>query len=133
MRIRDKKWEDYDISWNRYKELLFFCRQYPEKKRRIGYGLKAVENDGMPHGTSVGKPTEASAIENAELQRDIDLIESAAKSANPVIWESILQSVVCGTSYEHLGDVPVCRRDFYGYRRMFFANLDREKRKLDHK
>lgn len=126
-RLRDMTWDDYGITKNRYRELLYFCRQYSEKKQRIGYGLKAVDSDGMPRGNSTGNPTETSAMQNAILHKDVELIEQAAIQTSRVLAPYILKNVCDELSYEYLGRVPVCRKDFYGYRRLFFSQLDKLK------
>lgn len=127
-RIRDMTWDDYGISQNRYRELLYFCRQYSEKRQQIKYGLKAVVNDGMPRGSATGNPTEAAAIQNAELQRDVEIIERAAERTSKILKPFILKNVCENIPYEYLGLVPVCSKDFYGFRRLFFSNLDKLKK-----
>ena len=127
-RIRDMTWEDYGISQNRYRELLYFCRQYPEKKQQIKYGLKAVVNDGMPRGSTTGNPTEAAALHNVELQRDVEMIEKAAERTSKVLKLFILKNVCESVPYEYLGAVPMCRNDFFGFRRLFFSNLNKLKK-----
>ena len=127
-RIRDMTWEDYGISQNRYRELLYFCRQYSEKKQQIKYGLKAVVNDGMPRGSTTGNPTEAAALHNAELQRDVEMIEKAAERTSKVLKLFILKNVCESVPYEYLGAVPMCRNDFFGFRRLFFSNLNKLKK-----
>lgn len=128
-RIREYSWDDYGISTFRYRELKNFCLQYDEKKSKIRYGLNAVVNDGMPKGSCMGNPTERIALENAENEKDCRMIEEAAVAANPGIWKYILKSVTNDLPYEWIeydeeqGRIPVCRTDFYGYRRLFFKNL----------
>lgn len=132
-RLRDITWDDYGISKQRYKELKAFCRQYGEKKDKIKYGLSAVVQDGMPHGNTVGSPTERQAIINAQYTRDVAMIEECAIRANPSIWRSILRSVTEGKPYEAVlvdpdyGTIPYGKTDFYGYRRLFFYYLHCEK------
>ena len=53
------------------------------------------------------------------------------------IWKYILKSVTLGLSYEFVeyddeqGKIPVCRHDFYGTKRKFYAILN--SLKLGHK
>lgn len=137
-RLRDMSWEDYGISKNRYKELKAFCMQYDEKKNKIQYGINASRQDGMPSGSrSTKSPVEQQAINNEIYLKDIRMIEEAAVRANPGIWRYILKSVTKDLSYEcveyddEYGKIQMCRNEFYGTRRKFFAILD--KMKLGHK
>lgn len=131
---RSLSWDDYGISKHRYEELRAFCLQYDEKKSKINRGLNAVVNDGMPHSSIVGSPTEARAIQNAAYQKDCDMIEQAAQAASPDIASYIIKSVTNGLSYTfveydgELGRIPCGRNDFYAYRRLFYHYLDRIKR-----
>ena len=96
-----------------------------------------MQNDGAPAGGGVGRPTERQAIDNEQYKRDCLMIEEAAVRANPGIWKYILKSVTLGLPYEfieydeELGRIPMCRRDFYGTRKKFYAILN--ELKLDHK
>lgn len=133
-RLRDMTWEDYGISKNRYKELKAFCLQYEEKKKKIQYGLHSAVQDGMPKGSlSIESQVEKQAIENVAYIKDIRMIEEAAVKTNPVIWKYILKSVTEDLSYELImydkeyGRIPEGKTEFYGYRRLFYHNLDKLK------
>ena len=58
------------------------------------------------------------------------MIEEAAVRADPGIWKYILKSVTLGLPYEFIeydeeqGKIPMCRSDFYGTRRKFYAILN---------
>lgn len=136
-RLRDMTWEDYGISKNRYAELKAFCLQYEEKKSKIKYGISAAQYDGQPKAHSTGSQTEKQAIDNMHYAKDCAMIEEAAIRANPEIWRYIVKSVTLGLSYEFIeydneqGKIPMCRRDFYGTRKKFYAILN--EMKLDHK
>lgn len=125
---RDMKLSDYNISKAKYLELKYFCRQHVEKKRELqqGYGLNAIVSDGMPKGNTISNPTEAKAIRNVMLHKDIELIEQTAMEADPEIYEYILKNVTEGMGYEYL-DVPMNRTDFYATRKYFFYLLSRKK------
>lgn len=131
--IRNINWEDYGISRKRYKELEAFCLQYEEKKSKIKYGLAPINFDGMPRGNAGGSTTENNALENVVFKGDCSIIEEAAQKSNPELYRYILKSVTLGLTYEviefdeNLGRIPICRTDFYGYRRLFFYYLDRLK------
>lgn len=137
-RLRNMTWDDYGISKNRYKELKAFCMQYEEKKKKIEYGMRGISYDGMPGGSSLTKsPVEQQAMDNARYQKDIEMIEAAAVEANPDIYKYLLKSVTQDLPYEYvmydqeLGRIPMCRNDFYGTRKLFYAIL--HKKKLEHK
>lgn len=129
-RLRDMNWDDYGISKNRYKELKAFCLQYDEKKSKIKYGISSTQNDGQPRAHSTKSQTEAQAIENDRYKRDCAMIEEAAVRANPEIWRYIVRSVTLDLPYEFVeydeeqGKITMCRNDFYGTRRKFFAILN---------
>lgn len=128
IRKRDMKLSDYNISRAKYNELKYFCMQYNEKKQELhnGYGLNAVVNDGLPRGNTSGNPTERTAIRNATLQRDVELIEQTVLEADPDIYQWLLKNVTEGTPYEWL-NVPVGRRQFYEARRYFFFLLSQKR------
>lgn len=135
-KLRGYTYEDYGISKYRYKELKSFCLQYNEKKAKIQYGLKGVTADGMPHGNSVGSPTERRAVDNVLLENDIKAIEDAAKAVADItgvdIASFILKSVTQDTAYENIeydaekGRIPIGKTDFYACRRLFYSCLDRK-------
>ncbi|RGY95388.1 hypothetical protein [Clostridium sp. AM58-1XD] len=132
-RVRDFTWKDYGISPYRYRELKNFCLQYIEKKKKIRYGLSAVRLDGMPGKSGNVSPVEMRAFENLKNEQDCRMIEEAAKAASSQIWRYLLKSVTEDVSFEMLeydtvlGRIPMGKTDFYGYRRLFYRNLDRLK------
>ena len=124
IRKRDMKLSDYNISRAKYNELKYFCMQYEEKKRELhnGYGLGAVCSDGMPKGNLPGNPTERVAIRNAQIQKDIELIEQTAMEADSEIYQWLIKNVTEGVPYEWL-NAPKGRKQFYESRRFFFYLL----------
>lgn len=139
-RLRDMTWDDYGISKNRYKELKAFCLQYDEKKSRIQYGAgksPAIGECASPNSGFKESPVERQAIQNSVYLRDIHMIEEAAIMADPSIWKYLLRSATRGLSYEYieyddeLGKIPMCRKDFYGVRKLFFSILNEIQ--MDHK
>lgn len=130
---RNKSWEDYGISVNRYKELKAFCLQYDEKKSKINRLQHQSGNDGQPKGTYTGNPTEEMAIKNVSYQKDCEMIEQAAKAASGDIYPYIIKSVTNDLSYpfieydEKLGKIPVGKTEFYAIRRLFYHYLDKIK------
>lgn len=132
-RIRDKTWDDYGISANRYKELKAFCLQYSEKKYKINRGIGSVASDGMPKGGTRKDKLESMAIRNVIYEQDCKMIEQAAIAASGEIYPYILRSVTQDLSYQfieyddNLGRIPVGPNEFYGYRRLFYHYLDKLK------
>lgn len=130
---RNKSWEDYGISRNRYNELKAFCLQYDEKKSKISRLKAQGGNDGQPRGNHTGKPTEEMAIRNVTYQKDCEMIEQAAIEASDDIYPYIIKSVTNDLSYhfveydEKLGRIPVGKTDFYAIRRLFYHKLDKKK------
>lgn len=124
VRKRDMKLSDYNISRAKYNELKYFCMQYEEKKQELhrGYGLGAVVNDGMPKGNMPGNSVERTAIHNAMLQTDIELIEQTAMEADADIYQWLIKNVTEGIGYDYL-DVPMSRNRFYDSRKYFFYLL----------
>lgn len=121
---RNLRLSDYNISRAKYNELKYFCMQFNEKKKEIqrNTGLKAVTNDGLPHGGSIGRPVENLAIRNAMLQADLDLILDTIKEADADISQWLFRNITEGIPYEWM-DVPKGRRQFYESRRYFFYLL----------
>lgn len=115
----------YGVSQHRYRELLEACRQYEERRQKIIslYQPKAVQFDGMPHGTTPGNPTERAVLELEKLKNKQKAIERAAQEADPGQWKEILKNVTAGIRYEHL-DYYGGRSQFYTVRRKFFDILN---------
>lgn len=132
VRKRGMKLSDYNISRAKYNELKYFCMQYEEKKQELHrrYGLGAVINDGMPKGNMPGNPVERTAIHNAMLQTDIELIEQTAMEADADIYQWLIKNVTEGIPYEWL-NVPRGRKQFYESRRYFFLPSGSKKIKVD--
>ena len=129
-RMRDKSWDDYGISRNRYQELKAFCLQYEEKMSKISRGSGGMNYDGMPHGSGDGKPLERQAIRNVMYRQDCEMIEQAAMKANKAIYPYMMKSVTNDLPYEYIeydekyGRIPIGKTDFYSYRRLFYHYLD---------
>lgn len=133
-RLRDMTWEDYGISKYRYRELKAFCLQYPEKKEQLSYGLTSVAGDGSGRSGKIGRPTELQAMHNEHYSKDVMIIEQAAVAASANIYPWILASVTEDLNYKELlghtslGPVPICEKDFYGVRRLFYSILDKKRK-----
>ena len=101
---RDVNLKEYGISEYAYREMLYFCLQYGEKKKRMKKLYK--EN-----------------CEKAEIiKSDISLIKKAAKETDEFLGNVIIENVCYGVAPEHLS--TFCgRRQFYAKRRKFFVTL----------
>lgn len=125
----DLRLQKYNIGVNAYRELLYFCRQYAEKKSQLALlrDISAAAYDGMPRSGKVSTPTEDRAIRAAQLERDCEMIERAAHEADPALAKYLLLNVTQDRlPYEYL-NVPAGRRNFYEKRRRFFYCLAKEK------
>ena len=109
-----------------------FCLQYQEWKDEYAMldGKKAMVYDGMPHGTTVGSPTERLAIRRAELAHNIHLVESTAEEADPTIAKYIIKGVTEeGITYTYLDmkmGISCSAGTYYSRRRRFFWLLDQK-------
>ena len=77
MNERDLSLGCYEISRERYRELKYFCRQYPEKKQKLtdARDLSGQNWDGMPHASTVGDPTGRRAEKALRYAEDVALID----------------------------------------------------------
>lgn len=125
---KDLSLDEYGISKMRYRELKYFCLQYPEKKQQISslLGIGAVINDGMPKGNKTSDPTASTAAKIAELRDDIEIVEQTALEAAPGMHKQLMKNVTEGISYEYMA-VPCGRRQFYTCRRRFFFLLSKKR------
>ena len=131
MRTYNLRLDQYNISNAMYRELLYFCRQYDDKRQRaaMARGLSAVKMDGMPHGTGTGDPTAAKAARAARLQADVDLIDQTAREAADELAPYLIRNVTRGIPYDCLG-VPCGVNQFGKMRRRFFYLLAQKKELL---
>lgn len=109
-------------------EMVYFCKQYNEKKEilRAMTSVKAVDNDGMPKSSIAGNPTETQTLKKISLEADINMIEQTAMETAPEIYQELLLNVVDGISYIYL-NVPCGKKYFYNKRREFFYRLSEKK------
>ena len=120
-----------EISAERYKELLAFCRQLDDYKRELKncYVLSAVSTSNMPKDNKISSPTEKKAIKAIKYKTYIEMIEDSAKEAageNIDIAKALMQNVCYKRRYEYL-DCPILRSSFFNIRRRFFCILSEKK------
>lgn len=109
---RDLKLEHFGISQNAYRELHYFCLQYPEKKHRL-HRLTGL-NDKLKLSVE------------QQIRHDLELIEQSAVQADSGIYQQLLENVTEGVCYWDL-DVPCSKQYFYKRRQEFFHLLAAKK------
>ena len=108
-----------------------FALQYPQWKQQyaelIGSASKAVDYNGMSHGSSVGDPTARIAIRSSIVRSNIELIERTALTAGRDLAEYLLIGVTQeGVTFDTLTlrhAMPCGRTKYYNMRRMFYYLL----------
>lgn len=110
---RDLMLEEYGISQNAYRELLYFCKQHDEKKR-------AMENHYLVQSSMYKQENKESKA--LIFARDVQLIENAAKKIAPFYHRELLKNVTKGIPFEQL-DIPYGRNQFFKERRKFFLEI----------
>lgn len=126
------KKSEFWIPQHRYYELKHFCLQYRFWKTH----LQLQESDTLQsasviysvnHKTSYVNTVEACAISRDILLRKVEMVERAARQADPSIAEYILKGVTLGKSYDELNaqySLPCGREYYYKVYRKFFYILD---------
>ena len=114
-------------------ELKHFCLQYHEWKNLVfsrgGISSKSFEWHGHRQSEFVD-PTGDEVIFREEAQKNIDMVETAAKDADDVLGDYILEAVTDGVSYTYLRmveDMPCSRDRFYICYHKFFWILSQLK------
>lgn len=127
MRKRNLNLKKYNISNNRYKELEYFCRQYPEKIQKLNSicSISSIKY-GSISSTSIGDRTGEEAQKRIELTKDIQIIEECAKEASEELYSYIIKNVCFEVPYERL-NIPVSRTSYFRLRRKFFYILSKNK------
>ncbi len=134
--VRSINKDKYNISNYRFRELYYFCLQYSEWKaalKELRNPLKGTQISAVPASGDPGNPTMKNALKCAELTYKCELIETAAKMADPELYEYIIYAVTNeDISFNILKiqkDIP-CERDrYYDRRRKFYFVLDKLLRK----
>lgn len=132
MRSEISKRNKYWLSRQRYLSLYYFCLQYHEWKDEYATldGKKAINLDGMPHGSSSGSPTEALGIRRAELSNMIKVVEETAHETDPMLEKYILRGVtdesVTFTYLQMMMDMPCSRNTYYQRKRRFYWLLSKK-------
>lgn len=126
-------WKQIGISKDRYRELLHFCRQYPEWKTEANslLGIRAIKMDGQPHGSGKSDPVAMAAEKREKLIEKIGIVDTCARAVDDGAWyASIIQNVCIGRSYEQMDRalMPTSDRNaYFKKRREFFEILNKAK------
>lgn len=130
--------DEWGITWDEYKELDYFCRQYARKKAeaealltlRISTPQPVQSADGsgefMPHGSgSVSDPVSAAVEKRERLLRDVSLIDKAARMAGDDLAPYLLRAVTTRDGVQKVitSGCPCSERSFYRMRKRFFFIL----------
>lgn len=120
----------YYVNKYRYKELLYFCRQYPTWEKAL-VGLNGLYAKPAELGMLVQTGQEGeSSVERCVISMDrfrslMKLVEDAAKETDPELCRYLLKGVTNGLSYDELGYIPCSRDTYYNRYRKFFYHLNK--------
>lgn len=130
MRLYIPDYSDVGISRDRYRELLYFCRQYPEWIRQCAekLGVSAQQYKQQPHGAgTVSDPTLRQVIAREIYWRKVGMVDAAADKAAPE-WKNVLITNVCyavALSCIDTGVMPTTHiHDYFVAKKRFFIALD---------
>lgn len=119
----------WNLSKHRFYAAYHYALQYPEwvdEYNALGE-IKAVVNDGMPHGTTPGNPTENVGIKRTEIKTKIDIIEETVRDVDADLYTWLIKAVTCeGITYTYLQTVmqiPVSHNTYYDKRKEFYYKL----------
>ncbi len=118
----------YYICPDRYKELLYFARQYISMKAeltRLRASYPVAPQVSVQH--DISNPVPAIVESVAKLADQIAMIEECAYDADPDLWKWILTGITTGKSYEYLNlmmGMPASKDLYYDRYHRFFWLLD---------
>lgn len=123
----------YKLSKSEYLSAKYYALRYNEwlaEYNSITDSVGGMAMDGMPHGTTVGNPTERLAIRKAELIDRMKLIEQSAIEADADLYEYIIKAVtnedVTFHNLKIFMQIP-CQKDlFYDRKRKFYWILSKK-------
>lgn len=124
----------YYIDKHRYYELKHFCLQYKEwKKAYLSCCESIMFSSIFEEKISTNIPSDLTAkyaMLKAQYAEKINIIEKAAREADPDLYTYILKAVTEGLSYTYLKsrlDIPCSRDTYYNRYRKFFWLLSQER------
>ena len=97
--------------------------------------IKALKQDGQPHGSGISDPVARAAAKRERLLSKINLVDTCAKSVGGGDWYAVLiQNVCIGKPYKQIDSalMPTAHNSsFFKMRREFFRVLDGKKEAFD--
>lgn len=126
---RDLKLSEYNISREKYRELKYFCLQYPEWKHQLQTltdDVKAPIITDMPTAHNGTDSTATLVLRRIELAEKCALIEQTAQEVCGNTYLALLKNVTEGLPYENIIAYSG-RRKFYEDRRKFFYKLSKKR------
>ena len=124
----------YWIDKNRFYELKYFCLQYPLWKHAYDTldGMRISSFDLTNVKASSNADILGSIMDERSIYSErMELVEKAAREADPYLASYILKAVTEGLSFAYLQsrlEIPCCRDTYYDRYRRFFWLLDKIKR-----
>lgn len=130
--VRALNKDKYNISSNRFRELLYYCLQYDEWQAELSAirnSLKGISYSDIKVMSGAGNPTQIAAIKSSNLAHKCATVERAARMADEELYGYIMYAVTReGISFNYLKmmkGIP-CERDrYYNSRRKFYFYLDK--------
>lgn len=129
MKERDLNLSEYNISREKYRELKYFCLQYPEWKHQLQTltdDLKAPIITDMPTAHNGTDSTAMIMLKRIELAEKCALVEQTAQEVCGDTYSPLLKNVTEGVRYESM-PTYTGRRQFYENRRKFFYSLAKKR------
>ena len=124
----------YWIDKNRFYELKYFCLQYPLWKHAYDTldGMRISSFDLTNVKASSNADILGSIMDERSIYSErMELVEKAAREADPYLASYILKAVTEGLSFAYLQsrlEIPCSRDTYYDRYRRFFWLLDKIKR-----
>jgi hypothetical protein len=99
-RMKNNKWI---LPTNLYRQTLYAIRDYERLKEEYEYMIqgRAVELDGLPHGSRVGDPTAETAIKIEKIHSRIKAIEAAKKIIPEEYIKGVWQNILYDAPFPH--------------------------------
>lgn len=132
VRTYQPDYTDFGISRDRYRQLLYYCRQYREWMAEASslLGVGAQQYSVMPHGSEVGDPVARAVMRREQLVAKCARVERVADCVDGGRWRAALIQNICMGKALHFIDPAILptsnRNDYYKARREFFILLNRE-------
>ena len=130
IRTKISKKNPYYIGKYRYLELRYFCLQYSVWKEAYNSldGFSKRPQDLIASYIGTGDPTAKCAESKLFFKTKMNMVENAAKDADPILANYILTGVTKGLTYDKIRartNIPCCRKTYYQLYRKFFYLLNK--------